>query len=100
MKYIKSFPLELLFWISALVLLATANAHEHHFTLCPLANLGFEGWCPGCGLGRSISYIFHGEFANSFKEHWLGFPAVLIIMHRIYTLIKQIKRQKISIINT
>jgi hypothetical protein len=43
MKYIKSFPIELLFWVLALVLLATANPHEHHFTLCPLANLGMIG---------------------------------------------------------
>ncbi|WP_421941847.1 DUF2752 domain-containing protein [Pedobacter sp.] len=100
MKYIKSFPLELLFWISALVLLATANAHEHHFSLCPLANLGFESWCPGCGLGRSISLILHGEFANSFKEHWLGFPAILIIMHRIITLVRNFNKLKIITINT
>ncbi|WP_131538208.1 DUF2752 domain-containing protein [Pedobacter nototheniae] len=100
MKYIKSFPLELSFWIIALVLLATANSHEHHFTLCPLANLGFEQWCPGCGLGRSISQIFHGEFSQSFKQHWFGFPALLIIFYRIYTLIKNKKQFKISPLNT
>ncbi|WP_240618525.1 DUF2752 domain-containing protein [Pedobacter yonginense] len=68
------------------MLLATTNAHYHHFTLCPLANLGFENWCPGCGLGRSISHILHGEFSNSFSEHWFGLPALLIILYRIYTL--------------
>ncbi|MCZ4243219.1 DUF2752 domain-containing protein [Pedobacter punctiformis] len=100
MKYIKSFPLELCFWIIALVLLATANSHQHHFTLCPLANLGLESWCPGCGLGRSINYIFHGEFSQSFKEHWFGFPALLIIFYRIYTLIIKKKEFKISTFNT
>ncbi|MGN8058961.1 DUF2752 domain-containing protein [Pedobacter sp. 22163] len=100
MKYVKSFPLELFFWVAALVLLATANSHEHHFTLCPLANLGFEDWCPGCGIGRSISHILHGEFTESFAEHWFGFPALLIIIYRIYTLIKNKKTFKISTTNT
>ncbi|RYD76854.1 MAG: DUF2752 domain-containing protein [Sphingobacteriales bacterium] len=100
MKHFKSFPLELFFWVTALVLLATANANEHHFTLCPLANLGYEGWCPGCGLGRSISYIFHGEFTESFSQHWFGFPALLIILYRVYTLIKNRNKFKIHTINT
>ncbi len=99
MKYIKSIPLELFFWVTALVLLATNNVHEHHFTLCPLANLGFEHWCPGCGLGRSISHILHGEFVLSFREHWFGFPALLIILYRIYRLIKNRKQIKISALN-
>ena len=95
MSNIKRFPLELVFWVTALVLLATANSHEHHFTLCPLANLGYEGWCLGCGIGRSISHIFHGEFTESFAEHWFGFPALLIILYRIYILTKKIKTFKI-----
>ena len=96
MKYFKGLPIELLFWITALVLLATSNAHEHHFTLCPLANLGFESWCPGCGLGRSISYIFHGEFVESFKQHWFGLPALLILLHRVYVLTKKIEIKKLK----
>ncbi|OWK71509.1 DUF2752 domain-containing protein [Pedobacter sp. AJM] len=100
MKYIKNFPLELMFWVMALVLLATANGHEHHFTLCPLANLGYQGWCPGCGLGRSISHIFHGDFAESFAEHWFGFPALLIIVYRIYILIRNKRKFKTLTLNT
>ncbi len=100
MNYVKSFPLELFFWVTALILLATANSHEHHFTLCPLANLGFKDWCPGCGIGRSISHILHGEFTESFSEHWFGFPALLIIVYRIYTLIKNKNKFKISTTNT
>jgi len=99
MNYIKSFSLELIFWITALILLGISNAHEHHFTLCPLANLGFTDWCPGCGLGRSISHILHGEFTDSFSEHWFGFPALTIILFRMYTLIKKRKQYKISPIN-
>ena len=82
---IKRFPLELVFWILALVLLASANPHAHHFSLCPLANVGIE-WCPGCGLGRSISALFHGELRESVHFHWFGIPAVLVIVYRIITL--------------
>lgn len=80
---------EFVFWVLALTLLATADPHEHHFTLCPLANLGFE-WCPGCGLGRSITAIFNADFEASFRHHWFGIPALLIILYRIYQLGRQL----------
>ena len=89
MKYIKSFPLELFFWVLALILLATANPHEHHFTFCPLANLGIT-WCPGCGLGRSITALFHGDVSASFSYHWFGIPSLILITYRIYQLTKQL----------
>lgn len=82
---IKRFPLELIFWILALMLLATANPHTHHFSLCPLANVGVN-WCPGCGLGRSISALFSGEIRESLNFHWFGIPALLVIVYRIVTL--------------
>jgi len=91
MKGLKSIPLELIFWISALILLATAKSfdrfHAPHFTLCPLSNLGIR-WCPGCGLGRSIIQLFHGDLKASLQSHWLGIPAVLIIGHRILMLVR------------
>ena len=90
MKHHKNFPLELFFWTLALVLLATADPHAHHFTLCPLANLGMD-WCPGCGLGRSITSLFHGEIKESFAHHWLGIPALIIIANRLYQLIMKFK---------
>ena len=89
MQQLKQFPLELFFWSLALVLLATSASSVHHFTLCPLANLGFD-WCPGCGLGRSITALFHGDVATSFKLHWFGIPALGLILHRIYQLSKQL----------
>jgi hypothetical protein len=77
---------ELVFWIAALISLALTNPTEQaHFTLCPLKLLGFT-WCPGCGLGHSISFLFHGDIKRSFHAHWLGVPAVMIILHRIYVL--------------
>lgn len=93
MKNIKSVPLELVFWVLALVLLATADPHAHHFSLCPLANLGVT-WCPGCGLGRSIISLFHGDVNASLTQHWFGIPALLTICYRIYQLSKQLFNKK------
>lgn len=93
MKGLKDIPLELCFWVVAIVLLASANPTQHHFMVCPIANLGFN-WCPGCGLGRSIMAIFNGDINESLKQHWLGIPALLIILHRIYQLLKQLLNKK------
>jgi hypothetical protein len=89
MKFLAQIPFELIFWMSALLMLGS-GATDHaadHFTLCPLANLGFS-WCPGCGIGRSITYLLHGNLMESFKYHWFGLPALLIICYRIFTLMK------------
>jgi hypothetical protein len=89
MKMLSRFPLELIIWISVLVALASATPYSHlhdpGFTLCPLSNLGIK-WCPGCGLGRSITNLFHGNIRESIKLHWLGIPALLLICARIVTL--------------
>lgn len=85
---ISTLPIELIFWISALILLALAQPGGAHFTLCPLANLGIE-WCPGCGLGRSITYLFHGNFKQSWHLHWLAIPALGILAYRIFQLSRQ-----------
>ncbi|MGZ3871619.1 MAG: DUF2752 domain-containing protein [Mucilaginibacter sp.] len=77
---------ELCFWIAALVSLALADpASQSHFSLCPLKMLGIT-WCPGCGLGHAISFLLHGVIQASFHAHWLGIPALLGILHRIYVL--------------
>ncbi len=79
---------EMICWILAIGALATSNPHEHHYSLCPIANLGFD-FCPGCGLGRSISALLQGEIATSFSLHWFGIPATGILIYRIYQLAKQ-----------
>jgi hypothetical protein len=77
---------ELAFWIIALIALAFTNpAGPPHFSLCPFKALGIT-WCPGCGIGHSISWLFHGSINNSWHAHWLGVPALVIILYRIYTL--------------
>ncbi|TWR30054.1 DUF2752 domain-containing protein [Mucilaginibacter pallidiroseus] len=79
---------EITIWIVALCCLAFTNpAEQGHYSLCPFNRFGFS-WCPGCGLGHSIAYLFRGDFANSFKAHWLGMPVVAVLLFRIYTLIR------------
>jgi hypothetical protein len=80
---------ELVFWTAALISLGLTNpGSESHFTLCPLKSLGFT-WCPGCGMGHAISFLLRGDIKSSIHAHWLGIPAVIVILHRIYVLGKQ-----------
>lgn len=85
-------------WITALIYLAVfVNPYESHFTICPLNNLGFEH-CPGCGLGNSIALIFRGSIIESFSAHVFGIPALLIILHRIYSIIRfNLSKEKTNI---
>jgi hypothetical protein len=47
------------------------------------------GWCPGCGLGHAIAFLLHGNVVKSWRAHWLGVPALVMIVYRIYELIRQ-----------
>ena len=84
---------EALVWILGIAYLLFIHIPgDTHFTICPLSNLGFE-FCPGCGLGNSISYLFKGDFISSFHSHPLGIFAIIIITFRIYTIIKNNRRK-------
>lgn len=87
MTRLKSLPLELIMWIGALAYLWFINPFAEQPSFCILKFLGFT-WCPGCGIGHAISFLMHGEFEASFKAHWLGSFALLVIMHRIIILTK------------
>lgn len=93
-KKITSFVgFEELVWICGLFYLIFVNSPDtSHFTICPIANLGFD-FCPGCGLGNSISYLFRGDLAASFNSHPFGILAFLIVIHRIISLIKNNRRR-------
>lgn len=75
-------------WILALVLLATMSPVNDHSSLCPLKNVGIS-FCPGCGLGHSIAWLFRGEIVASFKAHPLGPFAVIVIISRIVHLLRK-----------
>lgn len=79
---------ELIIWCAALIALAVIEpTHEAHFTICPLANLGFD-FCPGCGLGMSISYLLHFDVVQSFHTHPLGIAAFVVLVLRIISIIR------------
>lgn len=86
----KRYYFEAAIWITALLLLAFMPIEGEHYSLCAFHNLGI-GFCPGCGLGHSINYLFHGQFEASFYAHPFGIPAVAILCYRIFIIFKQNK---------
>ena len=45
-------------------------------------------------MGRSIAMLYHGDFIHSFQMHPLGLFALIIIILRIYKLIKDSLNQQ------
>jgi len=79
---------ELSAWITALVLLASMDPNNStHYSFCIFKFFGIS-FCPGCGLGHSISYLFHGNISASFSAHPLGIFALAVILWRIFQLSK------------
>ncbi|MDQ2658023.1 MAG: DUF2752 domain-containing protein [Bacteroidota bacterium] len=70
-----------------MIVLAVVDAGSSHLTICPFSNAGFE-FCPGCGLGRSVSHAIHGDFRESIQVHPLGIFAVIVLSFRIANLTK------------
>lgn len=84
----KIIGIEAAIWIAALIFLALIEPAESiHFTLCPFSAMGID-FCPGCGLGRSVSYFLHGDFTTSLMVHPLGIFAIIILTIRVISLIK------------
>jgi hypothetical protein len=76
-------------WLASLLYLIFIHTPgKIGFTLCPLNNLNLD-FCPGCGLGNSISHIFQGEIYNSLIAHPLGIFALVVIIIRIIKITKQ-----------
>lgn len=84
---LKRFPIEALVWAAGLIVLAVADAGSPHFTVCPLGNAGLD-FCPGCGLGRSVSHALHGDLRESLQAHPLGIFAIIVLSFRIANLTK------------
>jgi len=87
--YLKLIEWEALMWIFALSYLLFINPYEQQiFFLCPFHNIGID-FCPGCGIGRSISFFYHGDILHSLQTHPLGIIAFLLISIRIVSLTKR-----------
>ncbi|MDH4069880.1 MAG: DUF2752 domain-containing protein [Ignavibacteria bacterium] len=86
---LRRIPLELTFWISGLTYLFLLNVERTIPAprLCFSALIG-PGTCPGCGLGESISLLLGGQITEALDAHILGPLALIVILHRIYTLLR------------
>jgi hypothetical protein len=79
---------EALIWMAAIIFLTlTVPSESTHFTICPFSAMGID-FCPGCGLGRSVSFLLHGDITNSLSVHPLGIFALIVLTTRIISLIK------------
>ena len=77
---------ELIFWIVSLIALFIMDPISNtHFSFCVFKFVGFD-YCPGCGLGHSISFLLHGKIKESFQAHPLGLFALPVLLYRIFQL--------------
>ncbi|MBS1909685.1 MAG: DUF2752 domain-containing protein [Bacteroidetes bacterium] len=83
-----AFKPELIFWVLALLMLFFIQPGNDAHSLCVFKFLHFP-FCPGCGIGRAIHYAMMLDFSSSWHNHYFGIPALLIILHRIYSLLRK-----------
>ncbi|MBM4172072.1 MAG: DUF2752 domain-containing protein [Ignavibacteria bacterium] len=96
-SYIKLIELEALMWAFALSYLLFINPYEPQiFSLCLFHNIGIES-CPGCGIGRSISFFYHSDIIRSIQTHPLGIVAFILIVLRISSLFIKMKNNFIKL---
>jgi hypothetical protein len=89
---------EILAFGTGLLLLALMNPENATGPgFCILERMG-ASFCPGDGLGHSISYIFRGEFHNAMEANILGPFALIVLSGRILHL--SIKNHHNSNINS
>lgn len=93
--FLRYVNLEAVIWIIGVVFLAFNGPVNHHFSICPIKNLGFT-FCPGCGLGESISHLFRLQIIESFSSHPLGLFAFIILSYRIVFLLKKSYRNYLN----
>ncbi len=98
LKYIRNTPPEAVVWLSGFVVLALLSPYREHYSFCLFHNLGIT-FCPGCGLGRSISYLLHGDIGSSLRTHLLGIPATAILASRIMVLLSRHLQSAATTIN-
>jgi hypothetical protein len=76
---------EAIFWTLALLAIAMLPMNNLP-SLCIAKTLGFAK-CWGCGIGHSMQAAFRGDWTTSFALHPLGIIAIVVLIHRIITLL-------------
>jgi len=80
--------LEAFVWMTAILFFALSPVHAgSHITICPLSLAGFD-YCPGCGLGRAMILVLHGNVIESINMHPLAIPALIFLVTRIVIVFK------------
>jgi len=88
MKWVK-LNMELMAWITALFVPFFIDPWaSNHFSICFFKWIGID-WCPGCGLGKSIAFLYRGEWRLSFESHWLGAAATFLLAYRVFNLLRK-----------
>ncbi|MCC5942600.1 MAG: DUF2752 domain-containing protein [Balneolaceae bacterium] len=89
-KYYFFLHFEWLVLAAALILMAAIDPTAERASFCIIDRFGFT-FCPGCGLGRSVAYLFRGDLMASLTMHPAGILAVLILLGRIGSILKRNK---------
>lgn len=84
MKGYRTIPVELIFWLLALIFLWALGEGIHFPSLCPSQWFGLK--CPGCGIGRSVALLLRGELIMSIQQHPLGIILLPLLAERIVFL--------------
>ncbi|MDR9419685.1 DUF2752 domain-containing protein [Gracilimonas sp.] len=74
-----------------LILLAFMSPENAGTSFCLFDLAGIE-FCPGEGLGHSISYTFRGDLSSALSAHLAGPFAVVILIGRICYIWKNLLR--------
>lgn len=91
MRFIRK-HLEWFIFSAGLILLAFMNPEDAGTSLCFFEWAGID-FCPGEGLGHSISYTFRGDLTSAFHAHMAGPAAVFILTARIIYLLKNLYKE-------
>ena len=87
-RRIRRVPLEAVIWTAGLAAMACADpTAEGLFDACLFKWMG-AAWCPGCGLGHAVAYLFHGDVAQSVAAHPLGVVVVPVLIGHIGQLVR------------
>lgn len=84
--------LEWFVFSAGLVLLALMSPENTGTSLCFFDWIGID-YCPGEGLGHSVSYTFRGNFEAALQAHFAGPAAVFILSGRIIYIWKELYQE-------
>lgn len=81
------FSIEFYFLFLGLVYLFFIDPSKNiNLDLCLFQYFGWNN-CPGCDLGKSLSFLLHGDINSSIQSHYFGIPALFIIIFRLVEIL-------------